>query len=749
MPLQDVKPGEHLGLRRGDAAVLIPVYGAYDLFAECLRSVIAHTSPEVPVLVCDDATPDRRLRALLEQAASERGAPGVYYLRQPENVGFVENVNAGIAASAPADVLILNSDCVVAESWFSALRAAAYSESRVATATALTNAGTIVSIPERNNPIRRLPDGLTTDSVAAKVRAASLRIRPDIPTCIGHCAYIRRSALELVGPFDVAFSPGYEEEVDFSQRCILRGMRHVLADDVFVFHHHAGSFGDGAEAVSLRERHHALITQRYPYYDEWCDAVAHSDGSPLARSLAVAAAAIRGTSVTIDGRTWTGWTGSQLVTLRAIAALDEHTALRLRVLVPDDLSEEARSLLAARDRIEVIRPAELERGVHRTDVVHRPDQVSSLSDLDVLRRLGRRIVLTQLDDVALRNPGYFPGFEQWREHRRLNRMALAAADQVVFVSRQAADDALTLGLLSEQRINVVTPEAEQPGSRFAAEARAPDGVEALAGRPFILYLGTDLLHENRLFALRLLAALVEEQAFDGVLVLAGRRLATGSSAAEEASYLLSRTALADRVVDLGAVDEAGQRWLMDAAAAVVYPTTYEGFGLTPFEAAQAGTPCLFAPVTSLADILPESAALLVPWDPRESARRAAPVLVAGAARDQLVHAIATAGARFTSVGYARGLEDVYAKAVRSPATDMLWIEVADAQRKLEAARGEVAGLRAITDDPLNRGLVGPDAVLPPELRRPALAVATRPPLRRAALALYRVAYAVRHRRARR
>ncbi len=53
---------------------------------------------------------------------------------------------------------------------------------------------------------------------------------------------MRRSALELVGDFDEAFAPGYEEEVDFSQRCIRHGLSHVLADDVFVLHYGGGSF---------------------------------------------------------------------------------------------------------------------------------------------------------------------------------------------------------------------------------------------------------------------------------------------------------------------------------------------------------------------------------------------------------------------------------------------------------------------------------------------------------------------------
>ncbi len=174
------------------------------------------------------------------------------------------------------------------------LRAAAYSDSKVATATALTNAGTIVSVPHRNRQSPSLPADAAVDGVAAAIRRTSPRLYPDIPACIGHCVYIRRPALELVGPFDLWFSPGYEEEVDFSQRCVVHGMRHVLADDVFIFHREGGSFGDTEDVKELRRRHHDVVTSRYPYYDAWIDEVASDPSSRLATSVGVASGAIRG-----------------------------------------------------------------------------------------------------------------------------------------------------------------------------------------------------------------------------------------------------------------------------------------------------------------------------------------------------------------------------------------------------------------------------------------------------------------------
>ena len=64
--------------------------------------------------------------------------------------------------------------------------------------------------------------------------------------------------------------------------------------------------------------------------------------------------------------------------------------------------------------------------------------------------------------------------------------------------------------------------------------------------------------------------------------------------------LAGRPHLAERVVDLPAVSEVEKRWLYGRTAAVLYPSLYEGFGLVPFEAADYGVPCLWAPVTAMA-----------------------------------------------------------------------------------------------------------------------------------------------------
>ncbi len=80
-------------------------------------------------------------------------------------------------------------------------------------------------------------------------------------------------------------------------------------------------------------------------------------------------------------------------------------------------------------------------------------------------------------------------------------------------------------------------------------------------------------------------------------------------------------------------DEAEKAWLYAHAAAVVYPTIYEGFGLVPFEAAAHGTPCLFAPQASLRETLRARTRRSCRGTPAASAERALALLDPGPARD--------------------------------------------------------------------------------------------------------------------
>ncbi len=280
--------------------VVIPVYNAYEDVVECIESILTTTPSRVPILVIDDASTDERVPYVLSQLSQDGR---FLYVRKSTNSGFVGTVNLAFAWSAPRDVIVVNSDVVVPREWLERLRAAAYCLSTVATATPLTNRGTIVSVPYRNQPIERLTGvGEDVNEIDSRVRAHSLRLYPFIPTAVGHCVYFRRSALDVVGYFDEAFAPGYGEEVDFSQRAVMAGFYHVVADDLFVYHKGARSFDpEQKQAVQrIRDSHEQIIHQRYPWYRNWTTQAADETRSSLSLALERAQLALLGCRVAID-----------------------------------------------------------------------------------------------------------------------------------------------------------------------------------------------------------------------------------------------------------------------------------------------------------------------------------------------------------------------------------------------------------------------------------------------------------------
>lgn len=738
--LHELAPGAKLGAARGETVVCIPVYGAPDLFAECLTSVLAHTPPDVPILIADDASPDPAIHDLVA-SLQDTLAHEVNYLRQPQNLGFPGNVNAGFAAAAPADVIVLNSDCVVAAGWLAGLRRAAYSDELVATASALTNHGTILSVPERNRPQAGIPQDQSLEHAAGAVLAQSLRIYPHLPTAIGHCVYVRRHALDLVGDFDLAFSPGYGEEVDFSQRCVLHGLTHVAADDVFVLHHAGGSFAEDGESNPIQKAHDRVIEARYPYYERAVKEVAHTPVGRLPRAITAARRAVVGLTVTLDGRCLGPMaTGTQVHTLEVIKALHATDQIGLKVIVQPDLGDYAARVLRALPGVDLIPHTDVHPGMDKADVAHRPYQISNANDLLILRCAGERQVITHQDLIAYRNPGYFPGYPQWERYRRLTRHALALADRVVFISKHAAKDAQSEDLIDPDRVRIVYNGVDHSVAVDSGEPRPPAGVEGLADRPFLLCLGTDFRHKNRVFALRLLQALREQQGFDGALVLAGPRVACGSSAGEEATYLASRPQLARAVIALPAVSEAEKAWLMDNCRALLYPTTYEGFGLMPFEAADHDRPCLFASQTALAEILPSELATLVPWDPSASAQRVNDLIGRTDLMAEHVRAVRRAGERFTWRSAAEQTIEAYWAAAASPAREAAQLagELSDVEADRDEAERKYDELwQSLTADA--RTLVAPGGQLSPAEQHTLAAVLRRPLTRRLLLAPMRLA----------
>ena len=587
--------------------VVVVAAGSRDELAATLSQLAAHTDPGVSVVVVCEQAQTAELSSL--------EAPGGAVLLALDEAGPAGALRAVSALAPHADLALVSEGVRVGPGWLEGLREAAHADPIVMTASAL-------SLPAGG-------DG-EVEQRARAVREESRRLRPSLERPSERCSYVRAEALELVGVPEA----GGGGLAQLSEAVSGLGLVHVLADDVAV--------ADGGEPAPRA-------------------------GGPgaLRRALAVAHAALRPLGVTIDARALgSAATGTRTYILDLIAALARERDLALRVVLPPDTRPEVLEVLEADAAIELISYEQAAAGVALTDVVHRPQQIFSADDLALLRQLGERIVVSHHDLIAYRNAAYHESTERWLDYRRVTRLTLAQADMVVFPSHHAREDALREDLVSPQRAQVVAIGADRVWPQPTVSERRP--VEVGEEEDLLVCIGADYAHKNRPFALALARALHERHGWSGRLVLAGPHMEHGSSREREREMLDRDPQLASLVLDIGPVDDGARAWLYAHAQAVVYPTVYEGFGLVPFEAAEAGVPCLYAATGALGELAGAELAPLVPWDAETSADRAAALLRPGAERERHVEALRGAARAASWAESVPELRRIYAEAVASP-----------------------------------------------------------------------------------
>ena len=246
--------------------VVVPVYGARGRdpaqTLACLDSVIATLPQDSRLIVVDDASPDPVLLAALQGLAKQRR---VQLIRQPRNRGYPAAVNAGMRKAGRRDVVLLNSDTLVAPGWLEALAQAARSAPGIGTASPLSNEATILSYPSPGSP-NPMPDEAGTMASAALAARANGAALVDIPVAVGFCMFIRRECLDQLGLFrEDLFAQGYGEESDFCMRARHHGWRHVAVTGMFVAH--AGGATFGLAQSHLKRRNAEILARLHPGYD--------------------------------------------------------------------------------------------------------------------------------------------------------------------------------------------------------------------------------------------------------------------------------------------------------------------------------------------------------------------------------------------------------------------------------------------------------------------------------------------------
>lgn len=243
--------------------IIIPVYSGIEESLACIDSVcesLKVIKSPAEIVVIFDAGPVLELREQLLRLASKGK---ITLLINEQNQGFVRCVNKGILRSN-RDVLLLNSDTIVANDWLDRMIKRAYTSTNIATVTPFSNNAEICSWPRicENNLID--PDLSVSEIDLAFSQLDSPSI--SLPTAVGFCMFLKRECIDRIGVFDAeTFGRGYGEENDFCMRAAALNYTHILATDVYVHHHGGVSFGD--EKKKRVENAIQILDSMYPTYN--------------------------------------------------------------------------------------------------------------------------------------------------------------------------------------------------------------------------------------------------------------------------------------------------------------------------------------------------------------------------------------------------------------------------------------------------------------------------------------------------
>ncbi|MBI5303371.1 MAG: glycosyltransferase family 4 protein [Chloroflexi bacterium] len=207
----------------------------------------------------------------------------------------------------------------------------------------------------------------------------------------------------------------------------------------------------------------------------------------------------------------------------------------------------------------------------------------------------------------------YPRFLTRESARYYGQVDIAArqADHIIAVSQSTKRDLIRLLGVPENKVSVIH-EAAHP---LFAPVTNTEALERTRARyyltaPFFLFVSTLEPRKNLPTLLRAFRQLRDKYKITATLALVGNR----GWLADEVDRVIAELNLGDTVRFLGGIPNDELVYLYNAAAAFVFPSFYEGFGLPPLEAMACGTPVITSNVSSLPEVVGDAALLINPED---------------------------------------------------------------------------------------------------------------------------------------
>jgi glycosyltransferase involved in cell wall biosynthesis len=573
-----------------DAVIALHVAGSPDRWAPTLAS-LSVACPGIPIIVgAPETSAPPALKGLAER----------YELTLDwRTVPNLEALLTLAGGELDRHVLLVTAPIVVPLHVLDPALALADSDLRCASVSFLSNAAGYLRFPSGGAGVDHSVAAPDESVITARLRRKRKALSPiPIPYAAGPAVLITRQGLSLIGsPASRDCGAPSAVLLEYSARSRGHGMVDYLDPSTFITLLEVDLFRASDCHQTTTTGHRAL----HPQAEALALAATEprEEDSGLLDVLQTARAAHFGLRISVDATCLGPWEmGTQVTILALIEALaDQPEVSSVGVAVADPLPSYARTKLnSPKVHVQVVADGDFTR-LPPADVFHRPYQPSPGVRLDSWRRAGRRTVVTMLDVIAYQVPGYHESDEAWFAYRQSVRSACRVVDGVIAISNHVRDAVAAERLAIDPERVFVVPTGTSHLRGDEAEAM-PDELlyRGFTGENFLLVLGTDYTHKNRDLAIRTLEVLIT-RGHDLSLVIAGVHVPQGSSRIAEAFASAPQL----RVHTLPSVTSAARNWLLRHAALVLYPTSAEGFGLVPDEAAAFGTPTVFVPFGPFAE----------------------------------------------------------------------------------------------------------------------------------------------------
>jgi GT2 family glycosyltransferase/glycosyltransferase involved in cell wall biosynthesis len=245
-----------------EVSIIIPVYNQLRFTLACLGSIEEHQQDQsFEVIVVDDGSTDDSMEKLGK-------IPGVVYLRNEKNDGFIASCNRGAAQARGKYLVFLNNDTLVTSGWLASLLGTFHLEPEAG----LVGAKLIYPdgrLQEAGGIIWRDGSGWNCGKFDDPDEPAYNYLR-EVDYCSAACLMVPKALFEQVDRFDSRFAPGYYEDTDLAFKIRAAGKK-VLYQPLSEVVHFEGATG-GTDTSTGAKRYQEI--NRNTFQSKWAEALA-------------------------------------------------------------------------------------------------------------------------------------------------------------------------------------------------------------------------------------------------------------------------------------------------------------------------------------------------------------------------------------------------------------------------------------------------------------------------------------------